>query len=62
MKYALIMMLVTTVGGLGWEGRFSSAYEAAVQGEISKAAVEFKSSVQQALRDHDVHHNKRPIR
>ena len=62
MKYALVMMLATTVGGLGWEGRFSSAYDAAANGQIAKAAVEFKASMQQALRDHDVHHNKRSSR
>lgn len=60
MKYTAIMMLVSTLGGLGWEGRFTNAYEAAAQGQIGKAAVEFTYSMQQALRDQDVHHNKRP--
>ena len=60
MKYTAIMMLVTTLGGLGWEGRFTSTYEAAAQGQIGKAAVELAQSVRQALRDQDIHHNKRP--
>ncbi len=60
MKYAAIMMVLTTLGSLGWEGRFNSAYEAAAQGHIKQAAIELTISLRQALRDHDTDHKEWP--
>lgn len=61
MRYAIvIMMLVSAIALLGWEGRFERAYDAAARGELRTGTVELTRSIRQALRDQDYDRGNRP--